>query len=125
MKNINHCKKRRIYLIIAAAVALCWLLLCSCGCKELSGTYTFGEGVDSSSVTLNDDGTFTFDFSPVSSYLGLGRFSVSGDKLTLETSDGNYRYVFHITDSGIVFDADASSDCLWMGNFTDGSLFSR
>lgn len=107
----------------AAAAAICALLLCSCGRQQLCGTYTFGDGVDSSQVTLNEDGSFEFVFSLQSSYIGIGKFSVAGDKLTLETSDGKYHYVFRITDDGIVFDADASSDHLWFGEFTDGSVF--
>ena len=113
---------KKLRMILVSSI-LCGLLLCSCGSNEFYRTYTFGEGVDSSKVTLNEDGSFVFEFSPLSSYLGLGKFYLSGDRLTLETSDGKYRYVFRINDSGIEFDADASSDSLWFGQFTDGSLF--
>ena len=113
------------YLLIAATVLVCVAILCSCQQKSLSGTYTFGEGADSASVTLNEDGTFEFVFSPVSSYLGIGKFTVSGDRVTLVTSDGMCRYVFSITDNGIEFDADASSDLRWYGEFADGSLFEK
>ena len=111
------------YLLIAATVLVCVAILCSCQQKSLSGTYIFGEGVDSASVTLNEDGTFEFVFSPVSSYLGIGKYTFSGDRLTLETSDGKYRYVFRLTERGIEFDASASSDSLWLGEFSDGSVF--
>ncbi len=113
---------KKIFLI-AATILLITAIFCSCNKKSLSGTYTFGEGVNSSEVTLNEDGSFEFVFSPISSYLGVGKFTVSGDRLTLRTSDGQYHYVFRITDSGLVFDADASSDMLWFGEFADGALF--
>ena len=113
------------YLLIAATILLCAAILCSCNNKSLSGTYTFGEGVHSAEVTLNEDGSFEFVFSPISSYLGIGKFTISGDRLTLRTSDGQYHYVFRITDNGIEFDADASSDILWFGEFADGSLFKK
>lgn len=109
--------------ILAASVLLCGWLLCSCASGKLQGSYTFGKGVNSSQITLNEDGSFVFVFSQQSSYLGIGKFSVKGDQLTLETSDGKYHYVFRITDSGLVFDADASSDTLWLAEFTDGSVF--
>lgn len=109
--------------VIAVSFILGLALLCSCSDKQFNRTYTFGDGVNSSQVTLNDDGSFTFVFSQLSSYIGLGKFSISGDKLTLETSDGKYHYVFRITDSGIEFDADASSNMLWFGEFVDGSIF--
>lgn len=112
-----------IFRIIIASLMLCLSLFHFGGYKNYSGTYTFGEGIESSEVTLNEDGSFEFDFSPLSSYIGFGEFSITGDRLTLETSDGMYRYVFRITDSGIEFDADASSDVLWFGQFTDGSVF--
>lgn len=113
---------KKIFLLIAVMI-LSATILCSCSDNNLCGTYTFSDGVNSSKVTLNEDGTFVFVFSPISSYLGIGTFTVSNDRLTLETSDGQYHYVFRITDSGIEFDADASSDMLWFGEFADGSVF--
>ena len=112
-------------LLIAAAILICTFILCSCVEKRLSGTYTFGEGANSAEVTLYEDGSFEFMFSPISSYLGIGEFTVKNDKLTLKTSDGQYHYVFRITDNGIVFDADASSDTLWFGTFSHGALFKK
>ena len=110
-------------LLIAATVLICTFIISSCNDKKISGTYTFGEGAYSAEVTLNEDGSFEFMFSPISSYLGIGNFTINGDTLTLKTSDGKYHYVFRITDEGIVFDADASSEILWFGEFVDGSLF--
>ncbi len=113
------------FFLIAASILLFAAILCSCNDKSLCGTYTFGEGVNFSEVTLNEDGSFEFVFSPISSYLGIGSFTVRGNRLTLETSDGKYHYVFRITDSGIEFDAEASSDIIWFGEFADGALFKK
>ena len=110
-------------ILIAAAILLCAAALCSCHDIKIYGTYTFRDGDAWSEVTLHEDGSFEFMFSPISSYLGIGEFTVQNDTLTLKTSDGQYHYVFRITDNGIVFDADASSDTLWFGEFADGALF--
>jgi len=112
-------------LLIAAAILICAAFLSSCNAKKYCGTYTFSDGITFSEVRLNEDGSFEFMFSPVSDYLGIGNFTVRGDKITLKTSDGMYHYVFRITDNGIVFDADASSDTFWYGAFSDGSLFKK
>ena len=109
--------------VLAALLLLSLLLLSSCRDKQLDRTYIFGDGVNGAEVTLHEDGSFTFVFSPLSSYRGIGKYTFSGDRLTLETSDGKYRYVFRLTERGIEFDASASSDSLWLGEFSDGSVF--
>ena len=116
-------KKIIAILSIIAAAAICAAILCSCSQQKLTGTYSFGDDGNQSSITLNEDGTFEFMFSPISSYLGIGKFTYADDKVTLETSDGQYHYVFRVTEDGLVFDEDASSDMLWFGEFTDGALF--
>ena len=108
---------------MAAAVAISAAILCSCHNQKLTGTYSFGEDGSRSSITLNEDGTFEFVFSPVSNYVGIGKCTVTDDILTLETSDGQYHYVFRITDEGLVFDEEASSEIKWFGTFSDGTLF--
>ena len=113
------------FFLIAASILLFAAILCSCNDKSLCGTYTFGEGVNFSEVTLNEDGSFEFVFSPISSYLGVGTFTLKGDKVVLETSDGMNHYVFRITEDGIEFVADESSEFRWYGEFTDGSLFEK
>ena len=108
---------------ITAEIAICAVMLCSCGNQTLKATYTFGEDGNKSQITLNEDGTFEFVFSPSSSYLGIGKFTKEGDRLMLETSDGKYHYVFRITEEGLVYDDEASSGMHWFGDFSDGSLF--
>lgn len=56
---------------------------------------------DYATVTLNpDDGSFTFIQSPISSYLGYGKYSVEDNYLVLRTDDGTYTYKFEIIGEG-------------------------
>ena len=74
-------------------------------------------------LVLRDDGTFIFNFSPISSYLGHGTYKVNGSRVTLNTNDGDYIYIFDIVGDTLVFDADASSDQIWYSGMTDGSVY--
>ena len=73
-------------------------------------------------VVLNKDETFTFNFSPISSYLGYGTYKIDGSRLTLNTNDGYYTYVFDMVANTLIFDADASSEQVWFYGITDGSV---
>ena len=69
-------------------------------------TYVYGEGDEQiipPCFTLKDDGTFRFTFSPLSSYIGTGKYEMAGDVLVLCTSDGKYQYYFDKTDGGFAF----------------------
>ncbi len=88
--------------------------------------YEFNDSEDimkTSGIVLNDNGTFSLTFSPISSYLGYGTYKIEDNRLILNTDDGNYTYVFDMVDDTLVFDADASSEQLWFSNITDGSVF--
>lgn len=74
-------------------------------------------------VSLNGDGTFTFTFSLISSYIGVGTYTEKDDRLTLYTDDGQYVYVFDIIEDNLVFDADASSSMTWFADIPDGAVF--
>ena len=117
--------KKTLIAMAAVSLLLCVVLLTSCQENTLKGTYRFNEGGNYSEVTFQEDGSFVFTFSPISSYLGVGTFTLKGDKVVLETSDGMNRYVFRITEDGIEFVADESSEFRWYGEFTDGSLFEK
>ncbi len=59
---------------------------------------------------LNSDGTATFIYSMLSSYIGWGSYSVDGDYLTMKTDDGMYEYTFRIVDDDkLTFVEDMSS----------------
>ena len=88
-------------------------------------------------VSFFDNGTFHFVFSPLSSYIGVGSYSVENNRMILKTDDGKYTYVFYIVEKDIgdpitstadgetklVFDAHKSSDMLWYSDIEDGSVF--
>lgn len=92
---------------------------------KLVRLYSFpGENaLQGASISLYDSGEFTFSFSPISSYFGYGTYAIDGDRLTLKTDDGNYTYVFDMSDDTLVFDADASSRRTWYSGMKDGSTF--
>lgn len=74
-------------------------------------------------LTLLEGNRFEFRFSAASSYLGYGIYQIDDDKLLLTTDDGKFHYTFTIAEDGLVFDAVNSSENIWFGDFTDGSVF--
>lgn len=94
---------------------------------EKVGFYVFNGSKDTvkPTLTLYDNGTFVFIFSVFSSYIGTGTYSTDGGKLTLNTYDFDQTYVFDITENGLKFDADASSENLWFSDITDGAFFAE
>ncbi len=93
---------------------------------SLEKTYSFWDGEDilhTASVSLHDDGTFQFEFSPLSSYIGFGSYRQEGDRLILETQDGKFTYVFTIEQDCLIFDGERSSDMVWFSGLTDGARF--
>jgi len=89
------------------------------------------------SVSFFDNGMFQFFFSPFSSYIGVGHYTIKNNKVTLNTDDGKFTYVFHVAEkdesdpktstveggTNLVFDAEISSDMLWQSDITHGSIF--
>lgn len=61
------------------------------------------------SITLKDDGTFTFIYSSLSSYFATGKYELSSDTLTLKADDGKSVYIFNKKDDKYIFDATKSS----------------
>ncbi len=115
---------------------LCLLTFISCekkiNVKESTDTdksYTWisddGDYAHSATVTLFDDGTFRFDFSPLSSYIGIGEYSTQDNKLVLETDDGDYTYTFEMSEDSLIFDSENSSDNTWYSGFENESVFVR
>lgn len=62
-------------------------------------------------LTLNrTDNSFSFTFDPLSSYLSYGIYEQKDGKIICKTDDGQFRYVFKVTDEAtLVFDKKASS----------------
>ena len=92
---------------------------------DLIGLYgSRGKGfAEISSISLYDSGEFVFSFSPLSSYIGHGSYTLEDDRLVLQTEDGVFTYEFDVVNGNLVFDADASSSMVWYSGMTDGSVF--
>ena len=75
------------------------------GCGQTSAALASGVYTASSdetalppSLTLDmDEQRFTFTHDPLSSYLSVGSFVLTDDKLTASTDDGRCIYVFELT----------------------------
>lgn len=76
-------------------------------------------------VSLYDCGEFMFSFSPLSSYIGYGTYTIEKGRLRLETNDGQFTYIFDMREEGLVFDADASSKNVWYSDLTDGTILKQ
>ena len=80
------------------------------------------EEEESAALTLKTDGTFTFHFSPISSYIGQGTYQIQGERLTAVTQYDDYVYTFDIAGDTLVFDAEASSAEVWYSGLHDGAV---
>lgn len=124
--------KRRLTLSILAAALLCAGFT---GCarqiteSDLAGkTYVYekdGFGGDFT-ITLNNDGTFTYSEGFLSSYLGVGKWKLDGGELILTDNKETGRPLenrFKIADGELVFQAEASSNFIYV-KAADGEKFS-
>lgn len=75
------------------------------------------------SFVLQENGTFSMTFSAVSSYIGVGKYELTDETLSLYTDDGDFEYHFDVTEEGFAFDAEKSSDMTWFAQIPDGALF--
>lgn len=74
--------------------------------------YEFRDSVDplTPKIVLSPaNQTFQFLYSGLSSYLPIGRYTLTADTLTLYTDDGAYYYTFSVADDTFTFDAARSS----------------
>jgi hypothetical protein len=94
---------------------------------EVTGLYVMADSqaVIKPSFTLYANGKFTFSFSALSSYFGIGDYILENGRLLLLTEDGRYEYRFQEVDGNMVFDAEGSSDMLWFSDMKDGSIFTN
>ena len=102
--------------------------------KESTKIYTLvSEETDLPLPTLTldqEEGTFSFAYDVLSSYLAVGTYEINGDKVELTTEDGTFHYTFYSADEDTLrFSADESSDVQLTDNrigavITDGAVFS-
>ena len=120
---------KRLVIILIASLLLLGTVACSAKNEPEAlpdpirvYAYRDSENIMLPSVTLYEDNTFTFSFSTVSSYIGIGTYTVEDDVLTLNTDDGNYTYTFIMKDDTLIFDAERSSKTLWYSGLKDGAV---
>jgi len=76
-------------------------------------------------ITLRADGSFTYYEGGLSSYIGAGKWSVSGDILTLEDETGVPKVNhFRMEGNDLIFQAKGSSNFIYV-KVADGSAFSK
>ena len=105
------------------AIMILAVVIILSGCNQETTTSNSGKGsIDPAvfcledsrypRISLKDDNTFGITFNAMASGSAYGTYSVSEDEiLTLTTESGNV-YIFEITKTAIVFDADSSSGFL-------------
>ena len=95
------------------------------------------KGIIKPSISLYDNGMFQFTFSAYSSYIGVGSYTIENNRMILNTEDGKFTYVFDMVEKDdddpkystahgemkFVFDAEHSSEMLWMSDIYDGCEF--
>ena len=76
-------------------------------------------------ITLRADGSFTYYEGGLSSYIGAGQWSVSGNILTLEDETGITRVnCFRMEGNDLIFQADGSTNFIYV-KVADGAVFSK
>lgn len=65
------------------------------------------------SFRLRSDGTFTFHENPLSSYLGVGSYTITENRLVMQTDDGSHTWTFREHGGAYIFDAENSSPVMW------------
>lgn len=76
-------------------------------------------------ISLRADGSFTYYEGHLSSYIGAGKWSVSGDILTLEDETGITRVNrFRMEGNDLIFQAKGSTNFIYV-KVADGAVFSK
>lgn len=112
-----------------AALALALLsLLAGCGRtvreEDVAGAYVYEkEGFGGNfTISLQEDGTFTYSAGVLSSHFGVGTWTLEGDVVALQEKTGvNY---FRADGETLIFKQKASSNFMYVSVF-EGETFSR
>lgn len=92
-----------------------------------AGLYLYeGDGFGGAfTISLRADGSFTYYEGHLSSYIGAGKWSVSGDILTLEDETGITRVNrFRMEGNDLIFQAKGSTNFIYV-KVADGAVFSK
>ncbi len=144
VKNVLNFKNPKLWMGIAGIVLVIVLAVCcltNAKEKEESVVIPTGQSVYkmvtanenlfwTPGITLDsDEGTFTFGYSMLSSYMNYGSYEILGDKLIARTSDGQYHFTFRVIDEETLEFVENESSKLhqfedekafWV---TDGAIF--
>ena len=140
IKAVLHYKKPTLWIIIAALIVGSVLAVCFLTEPHDSGeepeiysasgrhyALQYGDSmIDTLTIAVSPDGSFTYYENLVSSYIGRGTWYQEGDKLYLtDTGTRASRYVFLVEADGIRFVASESTDTFFWANLPDGAKIPR
>ncbi len=101
--------------------------------NDICGTYVRKNSneYDSFTITLNEEGTYSYFETMISSHIGFGEYTVDGEKVTLVDSQipgaygsHTYTFTFKYEDDKLVYLADESDHFMYI-NLPDGAEFER
>ena len=103
-------------------VAALFLASCSSDDVQTDSTYVYdGEGFGGAfTITISDNGSFTFYEGFLSSYIGHGKWQIKHKILTI--SDGTFTNKFEMRDKEIVFVEEGSTNFMYV-KLKDGDKF--
>ncbi|MFR1517830.1 MAG: hypothetical protein ACLSVG_03495 [Clostridia bacterium] len=123
-------RRKNIAALVLCVIIILLLTGCSQSAEEsnVAGkTYIYeSEGCGGNfTITIKQDGSFVYYEGYLSSYIGMGKWSVADTVLTLtddETTGHPYKNRFKISGDDIIFIEDGSSNFLYV-KVKDGQIF--
>lgn len=93
--------------------------------KLTAGRYTYEKEniIDSAYLEIEENQTFIFNYSVLSSYIARGKYTVEGNEIHCKTDDGLYEYVFTVKDGTLVFNKQKSSKLPEYSKVSDNTVF--
>jgi len=73
-------------------------------------------------ISFYKDGLFRYYEGPLSSYIGMGKWSIEKDNVILDEAGNEKKYVFSFKDNKLIFNAEGSDNFLYL-KCEDGDLF--
>ena len=101
--------------------------------EDIYGSYSRknSNGYDYFTLTLNEDGTYSYFETMISSHIGWGEYTIDGEKVTLVDTQipgvyGSHTYVFTFKyeDGKLIYIAEESDHFMYI-NLPDGAEFER